>query len=45
MNKFNNSSIESLGPTQELGPRGGFEAISNHYLCHLLYHYRFLENA
>jgi hypothetical protein len=26
---FNISSIESLGPTQELGLRGGFETTSN----------------
>ena len=29
---FNISSIESLGPTQELGLRGGFETTSNIFL-------------
>jgi hypothetical protein len=35
MNIFNISSIEPLGPTQELGLRGGFETTSKYFLVRL----------
>jgi hypothetical protein len=34
-NIFNISSIEPLGPTQELGLRGGFETTSKYFLVRL----------